>query len=150
MDRNASEEIRKFNRFYSSAIGIFDFYSIHPVLSDIECRILYEIMECKNITAKELLEILHIDRGYLSRTLAKLEKNGYIVRAESEIDHRRKNIELTDKGKEALSLCIENANINSENQFGGLSDEDLDKIIGAMRLIQEVFTSGQKPKPFSK
>lgn len=150
MDRKTSEEIRKFNRFYSSAIGIFDFYSIHPILSDIECRILYEIMECANITAKELLEIIHIDRGYLSRTLAKLEKDGYIVRAESEIDHRCKNIELTDKGKEALSLCIENANKNSEIQFGGLSEEDLEKIIGAMRLIQEVFLSGQKPKPFSK
>lgn len=143
MDRNFSEEIRKFNRFYSGAIGLFDFYSIHPTLTDVECRILYEIMDHEKITAKELSDIIHIDRGYLSRTLAKLEKNGYIVRHESEIDRRYKNLELTEKGKEARRLCIENANKNTDIQFGQLSREELEKIIGAMRLIQDIFTSKQ-------
>lgn len=142
MDRKIAEQIRKFNRFYTGTVGLFDYYSIHPVLTDIECRILYEIRDHEDVSARELIEIIHVDRGYLSRILAKLEREGYIVRTESAQDRRRKNLYMTEKGEEALRLCIENANKNTEEQFGTLSDEALDKIVGAMKMIQEVFESG--------
>lgn len=140
MDREIVEQIRRFNRFYSSVIDVFDFYSIHPVLTDIECRILYEITEHSDITAKELIDIIHVDRGYLSRVLAKLEKEGYIVRTEAESDRRRKKLSMTEKGREALRLCVENANKNTEEQFGRLPDEALEKVVTAMRMIQEAFS----------
>lgn len=145
MDSVFTEEIRKFNRFYSGAIGFFDLYSIHPTLSDIECRIIYEIMEHEKITAKELNDILHIDRGYLSRTLKKLEKERYIFRHESKIDRRYKILMLTEKGKEAAQLSVENANKNTNLQFGHLSEAELEKIIWAMRIIQDTFTSKKIP-----
>lgn len=143
MSTDFTEEIRKFNRFYFGVVEAFDFYSIHPFLTDLECRVLYEIMDHEEITAKELIDIIRIDRGYLSRTLSKLEHNGYIVRREAVIDRRYKNLELTEKGKNELKLCVENANKNTYMQFGQLSEEDLKKIIGAMRLIQDIMTSKQ-------
>lgn len=102
-------------------------------------------MEHEKITAKDLNDILHIDRGYLSRTLKKLEKEGYIFRHESKIDRRYKILVLTEKGKEAAQLSVENANKNTDLQFGHLSEAELEKIIWAMRIIQDTFTSKKIP-----
>ncbi len=147
MDKRIAEEIRRFNRFYMDTVSFFDLHSIHPSMSDFECRILYEIREKSDITAKELSDALHIDRGYMSRTLAKLEKTGCIVRNESDIDRRRKHMRLTKKGRDVVELSIENANNNTQTQFGYLSEEDIDKVIGAMQLIEEIMLSNKSKEP---
>ena len=139
MDINIVEQIRRFNRFYSGVIDVYDFYSIHPVLSDIECRILYEIAEHSDVNARELIDIIHVDRGYLSRVLSRLERDNYIIRTESAHDRRVKNLYMTDKGMEALRLCIDKANRNTKEQFGSLSEEALAKVVGAMNTIEEAF-----------
>lgn len=139
MDREISEGIRAFNRFYSGVIDLFDTYSIHPELTDLEGRILYEIDSHEGLTARDLIDILHIDRGYLSRIMTKLEKDGYIARYASRSDRRQKDLALTEKGREALSLCVDNANRNVGIQFDGLSDESMRQIVAAMRDIEQIY-----------
>ena len=143
MEKSIAEEIRKFNRFYMSTISVFDSHSVHPELSSLVCRILYEIEEGKDITAKEIADIMHLDRGYLSRTLTRLEKLGCIVRDESGIDRRCKHLRLTDKGRADLELSIENANDNTQYQFGYLSKDQLKQVVGAMQFIQSVVLSNK-------
>ena len=62
MDINIVEQIRRFNRFSSGVIDVYDFYSIHPVLSDIDCRILYDIAAHSDVNARALIDIIHVAR----------------------------------------------------------------------------------------
>ncbi|MGV8907212.1 MAG: MarR family winged helix-turn-helix transcriptional regulator [Acetobacterium sp.] len=53
------------------------------------------------ISQKDLLYLLDKRPQSLGELLAKLEKNGYITRTQSETDHRVMNIKLTKVGTEA-------------------------------------------------
>ena len=62
------------------------------------------------ISQDEISERVIVNKSNTTRTLARLEEDGYIKRKTNEIDKRIFNVELTDKGKE----LIPNINIINE------------------------------------
>ena len=94
--------IRKFNRFYTNILGLLDRYILNSTFSISEIRILYEIGQCKQCTAKDLVSAINIDPGYLSRMLAGFEKQGFLSRKQSQTDGRYYHLSLTEKGEEIL------------------------------------------------
>jgi len=92
-------KIRAFNRYYTTVIGILDKNYLESDYSLTEVRIMYELnAHPKGITAKDLNEILHIDKGYLSRLLAILAKKKLIYKQQIKSDKRAFNLLLTEKG----------------------------------------------------
>ena len=68
--------VRRFNRFYTRAIGVLDRRYLGSPYSVAENRVLYEIANADGIAPKALGEITGLDAGYLSRILRSFERRG--------------------------------------------------------------------------
>ncbi|MBS0361852.1 MAG: MarR family transcriptional regulator, partial [Proteobacteria bacterium] len=64
---NPVTAVRRFNRFYTSAIGVLDRRYLDSPYGVAEGRVLYEIATGEGVTPKRIGEITRIDAGQLSR-----------------------------------------------------------------------------------
>ncbi|PKV48723.1 MarR family transcriptional regulator with acetyltransferase activity [Aquimarina sp. MAR_2010_214] len=136
MNRNYINKIRIFNRFYTNIIGLLDTHILDSKYSLPEARIIFEIYHNPGFTASDIIELLEIDKGYLSRILKRFEKQKIISRTVSSADKRVFVLRLTKLGeKEFLKL-----NTNSENQlkrvFSHLSPAESQTLVQNMRSIK--------------
>jgi DNA-binding MarR family transcriptional regulator len=90
--------IRDFNRFYTNVIGLLDNHVYDSEFTLPEARVLYELYYSKVHTARALMELIDIDKGYLSRLLLSFERRKLIRRVRSKEDGRSALISLTDHG----------------------------------------------------
>lgn len=67
-------------------------------ISDSQCFMLVEIGRKPGITAKELSEILRLDKSGISRMIEELVQKGFVKREPSEEDRRYVVLNLTAKG----------------------------------------------------
>jgi len=108
--------IRSFNRWYTDLIGLLEQRLLDSNWSLAEARLIYEIHAGQPVQASQLINILHVDKGYLSRLLKKLEKEKVIVKKKSPGDARAFLLSLTDRGmREFVAL-----NRASDEQIGQL------------------------------
>jgi DNA-binding MarR family transcriptional regulator len=68
-DQELVDKIRGFNRSYTNIIGLLDQHFLDSPFSLTEGRVLYEICNTENCSAKKIREKIVIDEGYLSRIL---------------------------------------------------------------------------------
>src|SRR5436189_5724840 len=95
--------MRAFNRFYTQKIGVLDDAPLGGPFSLTEGRVLYELAHRDAPAATELSRELALDRGYLSRILARFQKQGLLERSRSDSDGRQSHIRLTAKGRAAFA-----------------------------------------------
>jgi len=86
-------------------------------------RVLSLLKKHPDITQKELSVLLDIRSQSLGELLARLERDGCIIRKASETDHRVMNIKLTPKGLEAAGRAEKNKQ-NSAKLFDCLSSQE--------------------------
>ncbi|HXL56601.1 MAG TPA: helix-turn-helix domain-containing protein, partial [Chitinophagaceae bacterium] len=91
-------EIRAFNRFYTNIIGVLVNHILNTDYSLTEARILFEIYNNDNCTARTIKNIIKIDEGYLSRIIDKLVKQKLIKKQQSKLDGRVYILILTSFG----------------------------------------------------
>lgn len=130
-------DIRKFNRFYTSILGLLDKHILTSKYSFTEARVILEIGFMGQCIANSLVEKLDIDRSYMSRIIAKLGKEGLIRKENSESDSRTSLISLTDKGLEVFSQLDEKSDEQIHRLFKNLSEKDIREIHASMVLIQQ-------------
>lgn len=92
-------KFRKFNRFYTNVLGFLNEHIYDSPFSLTETRILFEIYNTSNCTAKDLQDKLGLDRGYVSRILKQFEKEDLIYKEKSKADARHHYIYVTETGK---------------------------------------------------
>src|SRR6185503_680237 len=90
--------VRRFNRFYTSAIGVLDKRYLGSPYTVAEGRVLYEIASGDGATPKQVSEVTGLDPGYLSRIVARLERDGMVARTRSSADGRSVELRLTADG----------------------------------------------------
>ncbi|MFF3246474.1 GNAT family N-acetyltransferase [Streptomyces sp. NPDC002870] len=137
-------EIRAFNRFYTNLIGALDYSKhLYTPYTLTESRVLYELAHSPRTDAADLRAELSLDAGYLSRLLAKFERDGLVGRAPSEVDSRRQRITLTPRGREAAALLDE----RSREAVGALLDkvatDEQSRLVEAMRTVREILGRGR-------
>jgi DNA-binding MarR family transcriptional regulator len=138
MKQEQINDIRDFNRFYAKVIGLLDKTYLNSHYSLAEVRVLNEIFHHSDITANDILTILGLDKGYLSRILKTFEKKKMVIKKRSNTDGRAMNLALTDSGKTEF-LTLDAAVIAQVNQaFSNLSDEDYDTLIKSMKTIKSI------------
>ena len=131
-------EIRKFNRFYLPYFHLLTQKYLNTEYSIAEARILYEIYENKEISARNIVKNIHIDKSYLSRILKKFESKFLIKRELSEQDSRIVFLSLTAEGEALAKKLIMESNRQIEENIIKLSDKDLDRLSYHLDKIIEI------------
>jgi DNA-binding MarR family transcriptional regulator/GNAT superfamily N-acetyltransferase/photosystem II stability/assembly factor-like uncharacterized protein len=127
--------IRRFNRFYTRAIGVVQDAILGSDFSLAEARVLYEIAHRKGASAREIATALRLDEAYLSRILAGFARRGLIVRERATSDARRKGLALTPPGAKALAPLEQRSNKAAARLLDPLSAAERARAIVAMRTI---------------
>lgn len=137
------QEIRAFNRFYTDLLGLLDNHLLNSDYSLAEARILYEIYTGNQISASDIIHKLYIDKGYLSRILKKLEKQGLISKRLSKVDARISQLSLTADGLKIFHQ-LDNA---SNQQIGSLiSNMPLAKLNDLVKHMYSIMNLLKKAK----
>jgi Transcriptional regulators len=137
LDKKEIYRIRKFNRFYTRILKLTDKYHLNTHFTILDSRILLEVDRDVN-TANQLLQLLHLDKGYVSRVLKRLKDNDLLYEIRDEKDKRIKLLKLTDKGQEVLEDINERADDQIIQIFGKIPPQDIEKIIVDMKEIQNL------------
>lgn len=134
-------EIRAFNRFYTNLIGALDYSKhLYTPYTLTESRVLYELAHSPRTDAADLRAELSLDAGYLSRLLAKFERDGLVGRAPSEVDPRRQRITLTPRGREAAALLDERSREAVGALLAKVATDERPRLVEAMRTVREILS----------
>ena len=112
-------KLRAFNRVYTRRLGLLNAHLDKSPFTLTEARILYEIAHRAMPTAADVMRVLGLDRGQLSRTLKRFAERGLLETSQHPDGGRSRPIELTDAGRKAYS-ALES---NTCKAVGGLLDE---------------------------
>src|SRR5689334_3976725 len=121
--------IRSFNRFYTNIIGLLDQHFLDSPFSLTEGRVLYEICNTDECTAKKIRENIVIDEGYLSRILDSFSKRGLIKKTPSSQDGRLRIIVPTEKGRREFATLNESSNVLISQLIEKLSEEERGELL---------------------
>jgi DNA-binding MarR family transcriptional regulator/GNAT superfamily N-acetyltransferase len=136
---DAIADVRDFNRFYTRVIGVLDdglLGSPFSPFSLTEARVLYDLGRAERTETSELRELLGLDRGYLSRILARFERSGLIRRERSSRDRRRHLIRLSAKGVRALEDLERRSDEQAAELLGALGDSEKAQLLGGMAAVR--------------
>ncbi|TGN09809.1 bifunctional helix-turn-helix transcriptional regulator/GNAT family N-acetyltransferase [Leptospira ilyithenensis] len=137
--------IREFNRYYTNALGLLNTHFLDSKYSLTEARILYEIGNTNLCTASDLVQLFGFDKGYLSRTLKQLERNGVVVRKKSKEDTRILNLSLSKKGKQELTVLNKASNEQIANLIKQASAFEIGELVSAMDMIKHILAGNKAP-----
>lgn len=134
------KQIREFNRFYTNLLGLLNDRILNSPVSLTEGRVLFEIKERAHCKASDLMERLCIDRGYLSRLLAKLEKHGWVIKEVSEQDRRVRSLNLSPAGQDLVAELERRSESQVESLIAPLNPRDRTDLLKAMQSIKKLFS----------
>lgn len=143
-DQKLIDKIRSFNRFYTNIIGLLDQHFLDSPFSLTEGRVLFEICNTEDCTAKKIRESFVIDEGYLSRILDNFAKRGLIKKAPSRNDGRLRIIVPTEKGKREFTKLNDNSNKLISEMIEKLTVEERKDLLHKMEGIRELLNKGQE------
>ena len=136
--------IRHFNRFYTNVVGLLDQHILDSKYCLAEVRVLYEINRLPGLTPSEIIAVVKMDKGYLSRVLRQFEAKGLVQKSRSESDGRSICLHLTDLGKKEFDLLNIAADKEINSIIRDLSAKDCQSLVKCMSTIQQILTSVQK------
>lgn len=131
-------DIRKFNRFYTRVLGVFDESVFELNYSLLEMRTLGEIGRNKGITGNSLSKYLNIDKGYLSRIINKLIKNQLIFKEKNERDNRVYHLFLTNGGEELNQYVEKESDEKVVELLKPLKDDEIQELKRSMASIESI------------
>lgn len=132
-------QIRAFNRFYTVLLGFLNGDYWDSGYSITETRILFELKQSSQTSANHLIELLHLDKGYVSRLVRSFEQKGLLTRCISPNDKRTRILELTPKGQAETDRLIEITNSKIYELIKPLSAEKCEDLCKAMDFIIKSF-----------
>ena len=115
-------DIQGFNRVYQNLWKQMDMAILEAGYTLTEKDVLFEISKTERCTANILIQQLHIDRSYMSRMIAKFEKQKLIEKTQSQTDSRIRHIRLTDSGRKEINRLNDIQNQQTEAMFNKLNE----------------------------
>lgn len=137
--------VRAFNRFYTARIGVLRDGLLRTPHSLTEARVLYELGQREVTEVADLRRELDIDAGFLSRLLARLQRDGLVARERSADDGRRQRIRLTEDGAAAFAELDRRSAEEIGAVLDALPDDDQRRLVGAMDVVREVLDHAPAP-----
>ncbi len=109
--------------------------NIEKIVSDItvdQCLVLIILSGNSNSSQKEIADLIFKDKASITRIVELMIKKDYLTKEVSELDKRKFNLKITDKGKNTLKLLSPTIKQNRKTALFGLSINEielLDKIL---------------------
>jgi len=129
-------DIQGFNKVYQNLLKQIDSAILETGYTLTEKDVLLEISKTERCTANILIQQLSIDRSYMSRMIAKFEKNGLIEKTQSQTDSRVRYIRLTELGRKEINRLSDIQSNHIGAIFNKLSNEDQQTVWQSMVLIR--------------
>src|SRR6185503_3470052 len=124
------------NRFYTNIIGLLDQHFLDSPFSLTGGRVLYEICNTEECSAKKIREKILIDEGYLSRILDSFSKRGFIKKTPSQVDGRLRIIVPTEKGQKEFAILNQNSNRLISQLIENMSEGERTELLHNMERIR--------------
>ena len=97
---------------------------------------------------RDLAELLHISPAAVANSLKSLEKGGYITRTPGQDDARRNQIQLTEKGRDAIQGCVESFAAVSHRMLADFTPEERQQLLSfRRRMLNNLRGGGDAPAP---
>jgi DNA-binding MarR family transcriptional regulator/N-acetylglutamate synthase-like GNAT family acetyltransferase len=135
-------DVRAFNRFYTRWVGALERHHLGTSFSLAEARVLYELAHRPGMIARDIIEQLGLDAGYLSRMLKRFEADGLIQR-QAAADARAAALHPTAVGLALFGELDRKAAERIGDAIAGLDDQECAQLTAAMGLITRL-TSKRK------
>src|SRR6185437_5678862 len=135
-NRNATDAIRDFNRFYTRQIGLLDQGFLGSQLTLTEGRVLYELAHRDSPTATDIARELSLDPGYLSRLLRKLERQRHLARGRDAEDGRQRPLRLTRTGRRVFESLDRDSREQISGMIGALTPAQVGELVGSMQAVR--------------
>ncbi len=140
MENKFVQNFREFNRFYTDFLGALNKKVLNSKFSLPEARVLFEINNIPDCTAKDIVKTLNIDKSYLSRILKNFFKNKLIFKKRSEEDARNHFLLLTQKGKAELNILESEVNGRISSLFDALNEKERKTLELSMMQIKFILS----------
>lgn len=142
------DQIRGFNRFYTSKIGLVGRKYVSGGLSLSELRVLYELGQGVDqgspLTARQIATDLDLDEGYLSRMLAKFVKNNWLARTANNTDRRIRHLQLTPEGLACAQGFVDEARTRIGDMISDADPIDQSALVTAMHAVRAILSGERK------
>lgn len=132
------------NEFNSKAFKFIDDQLNKTGLVRTHFRILYELMDRKELSMSDLSKTLNVTKPNITVLTDKLVKFGYIERISSSQDRRISLIRLTDEGKNFLSKSAEKLINTSTHLLSSLDDGDIELINQTTQTMKKLLSKFNK------
>ena len=142
-----AREIRRFNRFYTRQIGVLAEGLLDTSFSLAEARLLYEIAQNQPVTAAALKSVTGLDQGYLSRLLARLERQRLIAKRAHSEDGRVRLLSLTAKGRTAFSRLDGRAQAATQALLEPHGEDEQQEIVRHMQALMRLLSTEAQSVP---
>jgi DNA-binding MarR family transcriptional regulator/GNAT superfamily N-acetyltransferase len=126
--------VRAFNRFYTQRIGVLKRY-LDTDFTLTEVRVLYELAHRPPLTARDLVQDLELDPGYLSRILRRFETAGWIVREPAPNDRRQALLRLTEDGYATFAPLQQKSRDETTALLATVSPAARPRLIAALQTV---------------
>ena len=143
--RDRIEAVRRFNRFYTTAIGVLPEGHLNSPFSLAAARILYELAHRTRPTATEIGAALRLDAGYMSRILRRFVQDGFVTGIRAKRDGRQTLLTLTKKGRTTFAALDSRARADVTAILGHLPAVDQDRVVDAMQTVERLLTTTAPP-----
>ena len=139
--------VRRFNRFYTGAIGVLDKAYLGGPYTLAENRVVYEIGTRRTVTPGQIAAELSLDPGYLSRMLTRLERDGLIARRKSDEDGRSVTLSLTGQGQTYFTTVDARSAALVEGLMEGLTCAQRIRLADALETVRDLLAPERAPSP---
>lgn len=130
--------VRAFNRFFTRQIGVLREGLLHSEFTLTEMRVLYELAHHGDQPSAALCRDLGLDRGYLSRIVARFESAGLVSKVACATDGRSKLLHLTAHGRAVYEPLDRRSRDEVGELLARLDEADQQRMLGAMHTIREL------------
>jgi DNA-binding MarR family transcriptional regulator len=110
-------------------------------LSIPQFRILMFVKNHTEPSISDVAEHIGLTLPTLSKMIDLLVARQWVTRTQCLADRRRMQLGLTERGQAMLAESLASTRANLAECFEGLPENDLDRVIQAMQLLQELFSS---------
>lgn len=138
MERSMIKKIRAFNRYYTVWLDVLGKSYLKTKFSWPESRVLFEIYIYDEISATQLCGHLNMDKSYVSRILAKFEKNGLITRELVSGSKGIKKLRLTGLGIKEAEQIDQSGDEQMICKLKTMDNETCQRLCEAMTFIEKI------------